>query len=247
MTGIGRNAARLRTAKTLGAIDEATTDLAEGVRDADAVVLAVPVEEVIPLGKKIRPRVKPGAFVIDVGSVKGAVVRAFSGWPDFVGSHPMCGSEKTGVRNARPDLYRGAACLLTPTGKTSKSALAKAESLWKSVGAKPLRLSPEEHDRRVALVSHLPHLLAEALVRTATEGDGKNWAPRTAAGSFLDATRVASADPALWAQIFAMNRASVRRAAAAFRRALAALLSRGPGERELREVVRRRNLFGGLS
>lgn len=238
VTGVGRDKARLRRAGARGALDEVSTDAAAGVAGADVVVLAVPVDGLIPLGRRLRPHVKPGALVTDMGSVKGDVARAFADWPDFVGAHPMCGSEKTGVENARHDLFRGATCALTPSPRTSRAALAKAESFWRGVGARTLRLAPDVHDRRVALVSHLPHLLAEALVSAVEADGGKAWAPALAAGSFRDATRVAGADPALWAPIFAMNKAAVRRSAALFQKALGRLLAQGPSEKSLARVRR---------
>jgi prephenate dehydrogenase len=243
VTGVGRSLARLRKAKSLGAADEVGTDPEAAARGADVLVLAVPVDRVVPLGRRLKGFVKSGALVTDVGSIKGPIAKAFAGWPQFVGAHPMCGSEKTGVAHARRDLYEGAACVLTPVRTTSAAARRKARLFWTSVGAKTIFLAAGEHDRRVALVSHLPHLLAEALILTATEGGGRAWAPRVAAGSFRDATRVASADPALWAPIFAMNRAALRRAAGDFNRALSRLLKKGPDEQILGDVVRRRALF----
>jgi prephenate dehydrogenase len=243
VVGIGRNLAKLRKGKSLGAADQVTTDPAEA-RNADVWVLAVPVDRVVPLGRRLKGFVKSGALVTDVGSIKGPIARAFAGWPQFVGAHPMCGSEKTGVVHSRPDLYRGATCVLTPVRTTSPRARAEARRFWESVGAKTFFLSAEEHDRRVALVSHLPHLLAEALVLTATEGPGRAWAPKIAAGSFRDATRVASADPLLWAPIFSMNRDALRRAVSDFQRTLSALVKNGPDEKTLGRVVRRRALFG---
>jgi prephenate dehydrogenase len=241
VTGVGRNPARLRRALRCGAVDDVSVDLETGVRGAEAIILAVPVGDIISFGRKVRPVVSPAAFVTDVGSVKGAIARAFADWPQFVGAHPMCGSEKTGVAHADPDLYRGATCLLTPTARTSPKAVSAAKRLWTSVGARVVPLSPEDHDVRVALVSHLPHLLAEALVSTLPKG--ASWVPRVAAGSFRDATRVAASDPVLWSQIFAMNRAAVRRAAADFQRALTTLVRKGPDEKTLRDVVRRHASF----
>lgn len=243
VAGVGRSAARLRRARSLGVLDDVFTDAAAGVREADVVVLAVPVDGLVPLARRLRAHVKPGALVTDVGSVKGEVSRALSDWPDFVGAHPMCGSEKAGVENAREDLYRGATCVLTPGPRTSRAAVAKAEGFWKGVGAKTLRLAPDVHDRRVALVSHLPHLLAEALVSAVEADGGKTWAASIAAGSFRDATRVAGADPALWGPIFAMNRAAVRRSAGLFQKALARLLREGPSEQSLARVRRAHATF----
>jgi prephenate dehydrogenase len=237
VTGVGRDLNKLRRAKARGAVDEVTTDLAAASAAADAVVLAVPVAEIVPLGRRIWSCVRAGAVVTDVGSVKGPIVRAFAGWPAFVGAHPMCGSEKAGIEHARADLYRGAPCLLTPAGR-ARGAWKKAAALWKAAGTRVVTLSAEEHDRRVALVSHLPHLMAEALVLALGGAKGRAWVPSSAAGSFRDATRVAGADPALWASIFAMNRPAVRSAAKLFLSAFRRLLSQGPSERDLAAVRR---------
>jgi prephenate dehydrogenase len=182
---------------------------------------------------------------MDVGSVKGPIVKALArrspkGGPVFIGAHPMCGSEKTGVENARKDLYKGARCVLTPAPGTPPAAVKKAEAFWRGVGAQVLRLSPEEHDRRVAVVSHLPHLLADALVLSAR----KEKADALAAGSFRDATRVADADPALWAQIFSMNRPALLRAVSLFQGHLRRL-ARRPTAAALSRVRRERRALSG--
>jgi prephenate dehydrogenase len=238
VTGVARDAAGARRALSRGAADEAVTRLADGVRGADAVVLAVPVADIAAVGRKAWPHLKPGALLTDVGSVKGPIVRALDGLTrggrdagGFVGAHPMCGSEKSGIENARPDLYRGAVCALTPTGKTPRAALEAARELWTAAGCRVLRFSPEEHDRRVAVVSHLPHLIAQALVLTAAR-DGRRSGD-LAAGSFRDVTRVAGADPDLWADIFAMNHPAVKAAAGAFQAALSRLLKDGPSRAAL--------------
>lgn len=228
VTGIGRNPARLARAKTLRALDETSTDPA-AANGADVVALCVPVDQIVPWAKVLKPHLGPRALITDVGSVKGAIVREFDrifpgDAPAAVGAHPMAGSEKTGVDAARADLYQDATCVLTPGPRTSPGALRRAEAFWRSVGARTLTLTPDVHDRWVALVSHLPHLAADALVlaagaRTRTDRD-RDILARVAAGSFRDATRVAGADPALWRAIFTMNDRAVRDALADFRRAL---------------------------
>ncbi len=232
VAGVGRRMSTLRRAKALRSVQEITTDLASGVRGASVVVLAAPVDSIVPLAKKIRPHLSPDALVMDVGSVKGPIVRALEKifadrrGPQFVGAHPMAGSEKTGVANARADLFRGSVCALTPGRNTTADAMRRAEKFWRSVGAKTLRLKPEDHDRGVALVSHLPHLLAFSMSLTAANGGSaaRQMVSRLAAGSFRDMTRVAGADPDQWSAIFAMNSAPLRRASAQFSKILNGLL-----------------------
>jgi len=231
VAGVGRNAQRLRLARRHGAVQEHTTDLAAGVRDADIVVLAVPVDEIAPLARRIRPHLKTGALVMDVGSVKAPIVRSLqkifssSGGPHFVGAHPMAGSEKTGVQHARADLYQDAVCVLTPSGNTPRAALERARSFWRGAGARVVRLDAVTHDRWMALVSHLPHLLADCLVLAADRGPSARRTLRLlAAGSFRDMTRVAEADPRQWDAIFRMNDKNLKVAAARFQKILRRLV-----------------------
>lgn len=233
VVGLGRSPEKLKRARKRGAVHEWTTDLSEGARDVDAAVLAVPVEEIVPLARALRPRLPPHCLVMDAGSVKEPVVRGLDkvyGEPDgpsFVGAHPLCGSEKTGVENARADLYRDAVCVITPGPRTPAPALRRAERFWRDLGARTLRLSPAEHDRWLAVTSHLPHLLADALVLTADGWGDRSLAPLLSAGSFRDMTRVAGADPALWSQIFRLNAAPLRRAVRAFQTNLKRLARAG--------------------
>lgn len=227
VVGLGRDAARLAKARRRGAVDEATTDPARALAGADVLVLCAPVDQLARQARRLKPFVPQKALVMDVGSVKGAVVRALAplfprGGPVFVGAHPMTGSEKTGVENARADLYRGAPCVVTPAPGTPARAVARAEEFWRGLGARVVRLTPDAHDRAVAVVSHLPHLIADALMLTAGDA-GAEPLFRLAAGSFRDATRVAGADPALWRAIFTQNDAALRRALAVFQGALGRL------------------------
>jgi len=249
VVGVGRRAAPLARALRRRAVHEATTDTRRGVRDADIVVLCAPVDRIVPLAATIRPWLKKNALVMDIGSVKAPIVRKLEkiyarGGAAFVGTHPMAGSEKTGVENALPHLYKGATCVLTAGRGTPAAALRRAAAFWRSLGARAFEMNPEAHDDWMALVSHLPHLLAHGLLLTAMKRPGaRAHVGRLAAGSFRDVTRVAAADPKQWASIFRMNQTALRRAAGGFAKALAGLSRRGwpPSElarsKAFREVI----------
>lgn len=187
----------------------ATTDAAEAARGAEMVVFCTPIGAMAPLAEAIQPHVSAKAAVTDGGSVKGSVVAAMEGiWGGrFVGSHPMAGSEKSGLQAARGDLFEGAACVLTPTPATDAEALAMVRRLWQSVGARTLEMPPAVHDRLVARASHLPHAVAAALVKTICA-----HAPETlevAAGGYRDTTRIAAGPAALWREILLENRVEI--------------------------------------
>jgi prephenate dehydrogenase len=152
---------------------------------------------------------KPGAVVTDVGSTKVTVVRAAGKLlPDtaaFVGSHPMAGSEKRGVEFARTDLFQNALCIMTPTAQTPTPALEGVEAFWRALGMRTCRMTPEDHDRALSEVSHLPHAVAAAMV-----GMQSDDAMRLAGKGFLDSTRIAGGDGGLWRDIFLDNRENVR-------------------------------------
>ena len=209
IVGYGHRTSTLAEAKQLGAIDEATTNPVQAVDRADLVILCTPVGTFPTLLNQIRPALMPGALVTDVGSTKRRVVSdADALLPPhvhFVGSHPMAGSEKRGVAHATADLYEGATCITTPTETTNPGALEKIESFWRTFGMHVTRLSPAEHDRRLADISHLPHALAAALV---TLQDDRTL-PLSGKG-FLDSTRIAGGDGGLWRDIFLENRDNLR-------------------------------------
>lgn len=209
IAGYGHRRPSLDKALEFGAIDEAYDDPAAAVRESDLVILCTPVGQFERMLKTISPVLKPGAIVTDVGSTKRSIVRAAEQWlpaaVHFVGSHPMAGSEKRGVEFARADLFDKALCLTTPTPRTDPIAIERVESFWKSLGMRIIRLSPEDHDRDLADVSHLPHAVAAALVAMQ-----RSDALPLAGKGFLDATRIAGGDGALWRDIFHDNRDNVR-------------------------------------
>ncbi len=191
--------------------DAATDDLQAAVRDADLVVLCVPVGAMAGLAEKIAPVVSRACTVTDVGSVKGPVLAelrpVFSGHANFVGSHPMAGSEHTGLAAASANLFDGTTCIVTPDADTDAAALAAVCEFWKGIGCRVAELPAAEHDECVALVSHLPHLLAAALVNTVTAQN--DHAFRVVGPGFRDTTRVASGPPAMWREILRENSAAV--------------------------------------
>jgi cyclohexadieny/prephenate dehydrogenase len=194
----------------LASVDaELTGNPSEAVAEADVVILCVPIEAMAGLVHEFREALKPTALVTDVGSVKGSVDRDLAPLLEdralWIGSHPMAGSEQGGFAAARADLFDGAAVILTPTKQTPRDAETCAKKLWTALGANLAILSPEKHDQMVAAVSHIPHLIAAALVNHAVNfGDLE-----LAAGGFRDTTRVASGSPELWAEILLANNEAV--------------------------------------
>jgi prephenate dehydrogenase len=188
---------------------ELTQNPSEAVAEADVVILCIPIEAMAGLVHEFRDALKPKALVTDVGSVKGSVVRdiepLLEGRALWIGSHPMAGSEQAGFAAARPDLFEGATVILTPTKHTSRDAERLASKLWTALGANLAILSPDKHDQMIAAVSHIPHLMASALVNHAVAHGDLDLA----AGGFRDTTRVASGSPELWAEILLANRSAV--------------------------------------
>jgi len=221
--GVGRDPERLRPAVDDGTLDAAVTDLDAGVREADVILLAAPVLAIEGLLERVWGAAADGALITDVGSTKRNIVRAAERLAvtrplAFVGSHPLAGSEQAGYRVARADLFRGATVVVTPTEKTELAGLKKTTELWEALGARVTSLDPETHDRTVAAISHLPHLIACALVDSA--GRVEPAALELAARGFRDTTRIASGDPDMWTEIFLANRDALTAGIEAFRQAL---------------------------
>jgi prephenate dehydrogenase len=194
--------------RTAGVDAELTGNPSEAVREADIVVLCVPIEAMAGLVHEFRDALKPTALVTDVGSVKGSVDRELAPLLEdralWIGSHPMAGSEQAGFSAARADLFEGAAIVVTPTEQTQAEARRRAVEFWQALGGRVVTLSPARHDRQVAQISHLPHLLAAALVCHAS-----SEAHALAGGGFRDTTRVASGSPELWIEILSANAEAV--------------------------------------
>lgn len=196
-----------------GLVDFHSTNAGEVSAQTSAAVLCVPVERLAEVARLAAPGLAPDAVVTDVGSVKGSVVaeleECFPGG-NFVGSHPMCGSEASGLAAARANLYEGAVCVVTPTPRSSPDAAARVASLWQRAGARTIEMDPARHDRAAALASHLPHVAAALLVELVAAGGPD--AASLCAGGFRDTTRVASGPADLWTGILEANRGEVARA-----------------------------------
>ena len=205
VVGIGRDAASLEEARRLGAIDEGTTDLRAGVEGADIVAVCTPVDRIAVDVIAAARYTGESAIITDAGSTKKAIVEAVEADPagrrKYVGAHPIAGSERSGVAAARADLFRGSVCVLTPTAATDEARVDPAARFWGSIGCSTAPMSPGEHDRTLALTSHLPHAVAAALAAAVPTS-----ALHMAAGAYRDGTRVVAADADLWAAIFDQNR-----------------------------------------
>jgi prephenate dehydrogenase len=200
--------------RDLGMADASSTDAAAMVKGAALIVFCMPIGRMPDVAEKIADAVGRETLVTDVGSVKQPVVarlgKIFRGRAEFVGSHPMAGSEQAGLDAARGDLFEKAVTILTPEEGTRKETVEALADFWRSVGCRVAIATPQAHDEAVALISHLPHLAAAALVQTALrENPGVlDWR----GAGFLDTTRVASGPPAMWAEILIENREPVIRA-----------------------------------
>lgn len=198
----------------LGAADEASIDLAKAVAGADLVVLATPVGVMATLAAQMKSALADGCIVTDVGSVKYPVVNALtsalSGKARVVGAHPMAGSEQSGLEAARRDLFQGASCIITPRENTDKAAQQVVFDFWKALGCAVWTLSPAAHDEIVAHVSHLPHVVAAALVNVVCRDGGQRL--NFVGPGFRDTTRVASGPPEMWTEICLENRDEIGRA-----------------------------------
>jgi prephenate dehydrogenase len=209
---VGHRASSLQKALECDAVDEVTQDVAEGVSGAGLVILCTPIGHMEQLMTRMAPALAPDTYVTDVASTKTEVVqmaeRLLSPSARFVGSHPMAGSEKTGVDFARADLFQLATCILTPTGKTKPATVRWMRKLWEALGCQTVVTTPEKHDKLLARVSHLPHAVAAAMVGLAV----RESAIDLAGPGFADTTRIASGNAAMWTDIFRTNRPAMLQA-----------------------------------
>jgi prephenate dehydrogenase len=241
VTGVGRSRENLELASELGVIDDWTHDLTEAVRDADMVLLAVPMTAYNDLFKVMADVLPAHAIVTDAGSTKqSAIVAAQQHLPNphrFVAAHPIAGTEHSGAGAAFAELFDDHLCILTPDDHTDPEALATVKSMWEATGCKVRTMGAGEHDDALAGVSHLPHLAAFALVnavRRQAGGDPFQFA----AGGFRDFTRIASSSPHMWRDIALCNKQALMGKIDALQHELAVLreaLEAGDGERLLHE------------
>ena len=221
VVGFVRRAASVGECRKAGAVDLATCDLSEAVEDADLIILCTPLAQMRSLMDQMLPAIKRGAIVTDVGSVKAGVVSelesAVAGaGAHFIGSHPMAGAEKTGVKAARADLFVNAVCVVTPTKRSNRPALRRVEQFWKSVGGRLLRMAPETHDRLVSRSSHLPHIAAAALSNLVLNPAQPKLQAALCANGFRDTTRIASGSPEMWRDIVLANRRNLKQTLGVF-------------------------------
>lgn len=217
VVGFDADAAASARGAALGVLDRVADSIAGAVREAELVLLAVPVGAMAPVLRQVAAAASPSVIVTDVGSTKVSVIEAAraalaSGrlpLQRFVPAHPIAGGELHGVERADATLFRGKRLITTPLADTEPQALAQVEALWTAAGAEVARMAPEEHDRIFAAVSHLPHLLSFALVaQIASEPDGSRKLGFAGAG-FRDFTRIAASSPVMWRDIVLANRTAL--------------------------------------
>ena len=216
-----RSERTLQTALDIALIDEAYTDAAQAVANADVVVLAMPVCSTEKVLASIKHAVRPTTIITDVGSTKGNVVdaarRVFGNVPShFIPAHPIAGSEQSGVLAGKVDLFKGHKVIITPLAHSDKQATQQIQQLWQAAGADVLTMTVERHDEVLAKTSHLPHFLAFSLVHALAKESQNLDIFRYAAGGFRDFTRIAGSDPTMWHDIFLANKASILNALTSF-------------------------------
>ena len=240
VVGVSRSPSTLRRARLCGAVDVGMIDSRRAVRSADLVVIATPVDTIVPYARRLAPCMRVGSILTDVGSTKGEIVRALErtlpAHVAFVGAHPIAGSERRGFGAADARLFDGSFCVLTPTARTPRAALRAVTQLWAPLVDRVITMSSHEHDRALAGMSHLPHLVAYCLA-----GSAKPHPLPRVPRSFLEMTRLAKSTPELWDDIFFSNRSELLAAMDRFEgrwRALRARLAHGD-RAALRQLLRR--------
>ncbi len=213
--GVGHRKASINKALKIEAIDEGTLKVEEAVKHADIIILATSVSLIPDYAKKIIPLMKKTAILTDVGSTKDYIVSQVNNEiksrcdgikPNFIGAHPLAGSEQRGIDSARPDLFEGSVCVLTPTSLNPKQGITRLSNMWKALGARISIMTTTKHDEILALVSHLPHFVASSLAGVIEE---KYW--KFAASGLRDTTRIASGDPELWLSISKQNKQEIKK------------------------------------
>ena len=224
VVGIGRRAVSLDMAHRVGAVTQSTQDLKSGLAGAELVVVCTPVAQIVDQVRQVAAVCRAGSLITDVGSTKGWIVSQVESLLQngmlpqgtrYVGSHPIAGSEQTGVTRADAELFHGRVVVVTPTPRTAEADVAAISGFWASLGADVRRLTPEAHDAVLAATSHVPHVVASALANSVPDAE---WP--LSAGGLRDTTRIAASDPELWAQILLTNRDEVLRALEGYQQSL---------------------------
>ena len=220
--GVGRRQTSLRTARRVGAVTNTTIDVSKGVAEAELIVVCSPVGRIVEHVRRAAEHCPEGTLITDVGSTKGSIVEALDGQLPrgcrFLGGHPLAGKEKSGSAHARAELFDGRLAILTPTKNTRAEDFDFLERFWSDLGSVVVQMSAAEHDRAMALTSHLPHAVAAALAATLPEPYF-----RLSGTGFLDTTRLAGGGVEMWRQIFSLNRDNVLAALDRFEQQMATL------------------------
>ncbi len=250
-----------RSAKTrarvmeLGIVDRVVETNAEAARDADLVILCIPVGACGAVAQEIAGHLKPGAIVSDVGSVKGAVVKDMAphlpAGVHFVPAHPVAGTEHSGPDSGFAELFIDRWCILTPPEGTDPDAVEKLRAFWAAIGARVEIMTPDHHDLVLAITSHLPHLIAYTIVGTADElaQVTSSEVIKFSAGGFRDFTRIAASDPVMWRDVFLANKDAVLEMLGTFNEDLSRLtraIRRGDGEALFEHFTRTRAIRRGI-
>ena len=225
ITAIDINPEAIEKGLDLQVIDDGSTRYSI-VEEAELVVIATPVGVYETVINQLKPFLKKGAIVTDLGSVKGHLVykceKLLKNIASFVGGHPIAGTEKSGVENAVENLFKGAKFIVTPTQNTDKEALRKIKQLWKNLGSEVIEMDPFHHDKVFAAVSHLPHVVAYSIV-DAIDKLSKNLSENLfllTGGGFKDFTRIAMSDPIMWRDICLENRENLLEAMKTFKKSI---------------------------
>jgi cyclohexadieny/prephenate dehydrogenase len=241
--------------RELGLVDAVVESNAEAVRDADLVILGIPVGACGAVAEEIAGHLKPGAIVSDVGSVKGAVVREMAphlpAGIHFVPAHPVAGTEHSGPDSGFAELFINRWCILTPPDGTDPDAVERLRAFWAALGARVEIMTPDHHDLVLAITSHLPHLIAYTIVGTADElaQVTSSEVIKFSAGGFRDFTRIAASDPIMWRDVFLANKDAVLEMLGTFNEDLSKLtraIRRGDGEALFEHFTRTRAIRRGI-
>jgi len=250
-----RSAATRARVQELGIVDRVVETNAEAVKDADLVILSIPVGACGPVAADIAPHLKPGAIVSDVGSVKGMVLRDMSAHlpktVHFIPAHPVAGTEHSGPDAGFAELFINRWCILTPPPDADPAAVEKLTAFWRGLGANVETMAADHHDLVLAVTSHLPHLIAYTIVGTADELEDVTQAEvlKFSAGGFRDFTRIAASDPTMWRDVFLANKDAVLEMLGAFQEDLSKLtraIRRGDGEALFDHFTRTRAIRRGI-